>query len=79
MLGSKTLGTKCIRTLLCIMLANHDQNIESRFRLAQNVFTCKSWNQVIARFIGLNIQGSIDQTSCRLFFLQNFLTSTSPV
>ena len=32
-LGSKTLGTKCIRTLLCIMLANHDQNIESRLGL----------------------------------------------
>ena len=33
LLGSKTLGTKCIRGSLCIMLANHDQNIESRFRL----------------------------------------------
>ena len=33
MLGSKTLGTKCIKTLLCIILANHDQNLESRFRL----------------------------------------------
>ena len=58
--GSKTLGTKCIRTSLCIMLANHDQNIESRFGLAQSVFICKSWNQVIAGFIGLNLQGSID-------------------
>ena len=44
MLGSKTLGIKCIRTSLCIMLANYDQNIESRFRLAQSVFICKSWN-----------------------------------
>lgn len=33
MLGSKALGTKCIRTLLCIMLANNDQNIESRLDL----------------------------------------------
>ena len=40
-LGSKTLGTKCIRISLCIMLANHYQNIETRFRLAQNVFMCK--------------------------------------
>ena len=32
-LGSKTLGTKCIRTLICNVLANHDQNIESRFRM----------------------------------------------
>ena len=61
MLGSKTLGTKCIRTSLCIMLANHDQNIKSRFRLAQSVFICKSWNRVIAGFIGLNLQGSIDR------------------
>ena len=81
MLGSKTLGTKCIRTSLCIMLANHNQNIEFRFRLAQSVFICKSWNWVIVGFIGLNLQGSIDRkldlidrTSCRLIFLQNFPT-----
>ena len=85
MLGSKTLGTKCIRTSLCIMLENHDQNIKSRFRLAQSVFICKNWNQVIAGFIGLNLQGlidqkldSIDQTSCRLIFLQNFPIQPKP-
>ena len=61
LLGSKTPGTKCIRTLLCIMLANHDQNIESRFRLAQSVFICKSWNRVIAGFISLNLQGWINR------------------
>ena len=33
LLGSKTLGTKCIRTSMCIVLANHDQNLESIFRL----------------------------------------------
>ena len=55
MLGSKTLGTKCIRTSLCILLANYDQNIGSRFWLVQSVFICKSWNQVIAGFIGLNL------------------------
>ena len=33
MLGSKTLGTKCIRISICNVLANHDQNLESRFRL----------------------------------------------
>ena len=33
MLGSKTLGTKCIRTSKCNVLVNHDQNLESRFRL----------------------------------------------
>ena len=33
LLGSKTLGTKCIRTSICNVLANHNQNLESRFRL----------------------------------------------
>ena len=33
LLGSKTLGTKWIRTSMCNVLANHDQNLESRFRL----------------------------------------------
>ena len=41
MLGSKTLETKCIRTSICNVLANHDQNIESKFRFAQSVFICK--------------------------------------
>ena len=33
LLGSKTLGIKCIRTSMYNVLANHDQNLESRFRL----------------------------------------------
>ena len=33
MLGSMTLVTKCIRTLICNVLANHDQNLESRVKL----------------------------------------------
>ena len=33
MLGSKTLETKCIRISMCNVLANHDQNLESRFKL----------------------------------------------
>ena len=61
LLGSNTLGTECIRTSLCIMLANHDQNIEFRFRLAQSVFICKIWNRVIVGFISLNLQGWIDR------------------
>ena len=32
-LGSKTLRIKCIRTSICNVLANLDQNLESRFRL----------------------------------------------
>ena len=33
LLGSKTLWTKCIRTSICNVLANHEQNLESRIRL----------------------------------------------
>ena len=33
LLGSKTLETKCIRISMCNVLANHDQNLEFRFRL----------------------------------------------
>ena len=32
-LGSKKLGSKCIKTSTCNVLANHNQNIKSRFRL----------------------------------------------
>ena len=41
LLGSKSLGTKCIRTTSCIVLANHDQNYESRYRPIQSSFKCK--------------------------------------
>ena len=33
LLGSKTLGTKCIRTSIYNVFANHDQNIKSRLGL----------------------------------------------
>ena len=33
LLGFEILGTKCIRIWICNLLANHDQNLESRFRL----------------------------------------------
>ena len=33
MLDSKTLGTKCIKTSMCNVLANHDKKLEYRFRL----------------------------------------------
>ena len=33
LLGSKTLETKCIRTSIFNVLANHDKKLESRFRL----------------------------------------------
>ena len=67
------------------MLENNDQNIESRYRLAQSVFIYKSWNRVIAGFISLNLQGRIhrkldliNRTSCRLIFLQIFPTQPKP-
>ena len=40
MLGSKTLGLNVLE-LQFVMLANHDQNVQSYFRLAQSVFKCK--------------------------------------
>ena len=41
MLGSKTLGTKCIRISMCNVLANHDQNLEYRFRLLKVCLSVK--------------------------------------
>ena len=41
LLGSKTLGTKCIRTSMCNVLANYDQNLESRFRLLKGCLFVK--------------------------------------
>ena len=61
LLDSKTLGTKYIRTSMCIVLANHDQNLESRFRLLK-----------VCLFVKLESSNRkldlIDRTSCRLFF-----------
>ena len=41
LLGSKTLGTRCIRISMCNVLANHDQNLESRFKLLKVCLFCK--------------------------------------
>ena len=67
MLSSKTLGTECIRTLICNVLANHDQNLESRFKLLKVCLfvklessDCKIYWTKSARLdrlkIGLNLQ-----------------------
>ena len=40
LLSSKTLGTKCIRISMCNVLASHDQNLESRFRLLKTSSDC---------------------------------------
>ena len=39
-LGSKTLGLNVLEFHF-VMLANHDQNVQSCFRLAQSMFMCK--------------------------------------
>ena len=41
LLGYKTLGTKCIITTICNVLANHDQNIRVQVQTTQSVFICK--------------------------------------
>ena len=41
LLGSKTLGTKYIRILMGNVLANHDQNLKSRFRLLKACLCAK--------------------------------------
>ena len=50
LLGSKELGTNVLE-LHYVMLASHDQNVWSCFRLAQSVFTCKVEIECIAGFI----------------------------
>ena len=40
MLGSKTLGLDVLE-LYFVMLANHNQNVQSCFKLAQSMFMCK--------------------------------------
>ena len=82
LLGFKTLGLNVLE-FNYVMLANHDQNIQSCFRLAKSVFMCKVG---IDCTIGcVNLQGSIDRkldlidrSSCRLFFCRIFQLSPSP-
>ena len=50
MLGSKTLGLNVLE-FHYVMLANHDQNVQSCFRLAQSVFMCKVRIECTAGFI----------------------------
>ena len=49
LLGSKNLGLNVLE-LQFVMLANHDQNIYSCFRLAQSVFKCKVGIECTAGF-----------------------------
>ena len=63
LLGSKELGTNVLE-FQCVMLANHDQNLESRFRLLKVIFV-KSWNRVIAENYCL-ISARLDRSKIRL-------------
>ena len=47
MLGSKTLRTKCIRTSMCNVLVNHNQNLESKFRLLKMCLFVKLESSVL--------------------------------
>ena len=76
LLGSKELGTNVLE-LQCVILANHDQNIQSRFRLLK-VWLCVKLESSYCRIYYVNLPNSIDRKSCRLFFLQNFQLSPSP-
>ena len=49
LLGYKILGLNVLE-LHFVMLANHDQNVQSCFRLAQSMFMCKIGIECIAGF-----------------------------
>ena len=80
LLGSKTLGTKCIRTSICNVLANHDQNLESRFRLLKVCLfvklessNCRIYLSKSTRLNRSKIR--LDQSNLvHINFLQNFPT-----
>ena len=58
LLGFKTLETKCIRTSMCNVLANHDQNLKSGFRLLKVCLFVKlelsELKDLLAKFTRLN-------------------------
>ena len=76
LLGSKELGTNVLE-LHFIMLANHYQKILVLFRLAQSICLYVKLESSYYRIYYVNLSGSIDRKSCRLFFLQNFQLSPS--
>ena len=84
LLGSKTLGTKCIRTSMCNVLANHDQNLESRFRLLKvclfvklELSDCRIYLSKSARLDRSKIR--LDRSNLvKINFLQNFPTQPKP-
>ena len=77
LLGSKTLGTKCIRTSMCIVLANHDQNLESRFRLLKVCLFVKlessELQNLLSKSTRLNRSNLV-----QIYFLRIFQTQPKP-
>ena len=73
-LGSKTLGIKCIRTSICNVLANHDQNLEPRFRLLKVCLFVKlelsELQDLLAKFAKLDRLNLM-----QIYFLQIFSNS----
>ena len=59
-MGSKTLGLNVLE-LQFLMLANHDQNVYSCFRLAQSMCLLYSWNQVYCKIYCVNLPSSINR------------------
>ena len=87
LLSSKTLGTKCIRISICNVLANHDQNLESRFRLLKVCLVVKLESSVCriywTKSTRLNRSKiGLDRSNlAQIFFffcVQNFQLSPSP-
>ena len=60
LLGSKTLGTKCIRTSFCICWQAMIKTLSLGLGLLK-VYLSISLNQVFCRNLFVKLQGSIDQ------------------
>jgi len=82
--GSKTLGLNVLE-LQFVLLANHDQNVLALFRLDQIMWLyvkleSSSYRIYYVNLLGLIIRklGSIDRSSCKLFFYRFFQLSPSP-
>ena len=73
LLGSKTLGTKYIRILMGNVLANHDQNLKSRFRLLKVCLFVKLESSNCGIYFSKSAR--LDQSNLvQIIFLQNFPT-----
>ena len=84
MLGSKTLETKCIRTSMCNVFANHDQNLESRFRLPKVclfvMLDSSELQDLLAESAGLDrLKIRLDQSNlAQIIFSTEFPTQPKP-